>query len=336
MYDTQHAEARYLSNVHPGNNMINPLKKTCLAALAAASLALPAAHAAAPMAKTPAPGHFRAMLGDFEITPVSDGTVDLPVDKLLREQPAQVDAALAKSFLKSPLETSVNAFLVNTGTKLVLIDTGAGNLFGPTLGSFVANLKAAGYQPEQVDEIYITHFHGDHIGGLAKDGNRTFPNATVRANKAESDFWLSQANMDKAGGKGGFKGAMAMLHPYVAAGKFKPFDGDIELVPGVWSHAAKGHTPGHTIYMVESRGQKLVLVGDLIHVAAVQMEKPEVTIEFDRDEPTARAARLKEFEAAAKGGSLVGGAHLQFPGLGHLRAEGKGYRWVPVNYTQMR
>jgi glyoxylase-like metal-dependent hydrolase (beta-lactamase superfamily II) len=320
------------------NKMIKPLKKTLLAALAAASVALPAAHAAAPMAKSPAPGYFRMMLGDFEITPVGDGTLDLPVDKLLREKPAQVDAALAKSFVKSPLETSVNAFLVNTGSKLVLVDTGAGSLFGPTLGRFLANLKAAGYQPEQVDEIYITHFHGDHVGGLAKDGKPVFPNATVRANKAESDFWLSQANMDKAPAekKEGFKGAMAMLNPYAAAGKFKPFDGDTELVPGVRSHPASGHTPGHTIYTVESRGQKLVLIGDLIHVAAVQMENPTVTIEFDRDENAARASRVKEFAAAAKGGYLVGGAHLQFPGLGHLRAEGKGYRWVPVNYTQMR
>jgi glyoxylase-like metal-dependent hydrolase (beta-lactamase superfamily II) len=318
--------------------MIKPLKKTLLAALAAASVALPAAHAAAPMAKSPAPGYFRVMLGDFEITPVGDGTLDLPVDKLLREKPAQVNAALAKSFVKSPLETSVNAFLVNTGSKLVLVDSGAGSLFGPTLGRFLANLKAAGYQPEQIDEIYITHFHGDHVGGLARDGHPVFVNATIRANKAESDYWLSQANMDKApaDAKEGFKGAMAMINPYVAGGKFKPFDGDTELVPGIRSHAAKGHTPGHTIYTVESRGQKLVLIGDLIHVAAVQMENPAVTIEFDSDENAARASRLKEFGAAAKGGYLVGGAHLQFPGLGHLRAEGKGYRWVPVNYTQMR
>jgi glyoxylase-like metal-dependent hydrolase (beta-lactamase superfamily II) len=318
--------------------MIKPLKQPLLATLLAFAVAAPAANAAAPMAKTPATGYFRMTLGDFEITPVNDGTVDLPVDKLLREKPAQVDAALAKSFLKSPLETSANAFVVNTGSKLVLIDSGAGALFGPTLGKFVANLKAAGYQPEQIDEIYITHFHGDHVGGLVQNGKVVFPNATIRANKAESDYWLSQANMDKApaDGKDGFKGAMAMLNPYVSAGKFKPFDGDTELVPGITAHAAKGHTPGHTTYMVESRGKKLLLIGDLIHVAAVQMENPAVTIQFDSDEKTAGVSRKKEFDAAAKAGYLVGGAHLQFPGLGHLRSEGQGYRWVPVNYTQMR
>jgi glyoxylase-like metal-dependent hydrolase (beta-lactamase superfamily II) len=318
--------------------MLNRLKQTCLAALLACAVAAPVAQAAAPMARTPAPGYFRIMLGDFEITPISDGTVDLPVDQLLRLKPAQVDATLARSFLKSPLETSDNAFLINTGSKLVLIDSGAGALFGPTLGRFLANLKKAGYQPEQIDEIYLTHFHGDHIGGLVSDGKAVFPNAVIRANKVESDFWLSQANMDQAPkeSKDTFKGAMSMLNPYVAAGRFKPFEGDTVLVPGITSHPARGHTPGHTSYMVESRGQKLLLIGDLIHVAAVQFDNPSVTIAFDKDEKAAGASRKKEFDAAASGAYLIGGAHLQFPGLGHLRSEGKAYRWIPVNYTQMR
>jgi glyoxylase-like metal-dependent hydrolase (beta-lactamase superfamily II) len=319
--------------------MTTPLQKRLLATLAActALAALPAL-AAAPFAKSPAPGYFRVMVGNFEVTPLSDGTVDLPVDQLLHQPPGQTKEALAKSFLKLPLETSDNAFLVNTGSKLVLIDTGAGALFGPTLGRLAANLKAAGYQPEQVDEIYLTHFHGDHLGGLASNGKPVFPNAVVRAAKHESDFWLSEENMHKAPAdkQGSFKGAMASLNPYVKAGRFKPFDGDVELAPGIHAHAAPGHTPGHTTYVVESGGQKLVLIGDLIHVAAVQMEQPAVTIAFDSDEKSAAASRKKEFDAAAKGGYLVGGAHLQFPGLGHLRAEGKGYRWIPVNYTQMR
>jgi glyoxylase-like metal-dependent hydrolase (beta-lactamase superfamily II) len=343
MYYTQHGQPRRAPwrFTVKDNNLINPRTKSALAVLAAsvaaAFIAAPA-NAAAPMAKSPAPGYSRVMLGDFEVTPVSDGTVDLPVNQLLKQKPAKTDAALAKSFLKSPLETSINAFLINTGSKLVLVDSGAGTLFGPTLGRFLANLKAAGYQPEQIDEIYITHFHADHVGGLASNGQPVFPNATIRADKHESDFWLSQANMDHAPAdkKGSFQGAMASLNPYVKAGKFQPFDGDVELMPGISSHSGKGHTPGHTAYVVESRGQKLVLIGDLIHVAAVQMDDPSVTIGFDSDEKAAAAARKKEFDAAAKGGYLVGGAHLQFPGLGHLRSEGKGYRWVPVNFTQMR
>ena len=132
-----------------------------------------------------------------------------------------------------------------------------------------------------------------------------------------------------------FKGAMASLNPYVTAGKFKPFEGDVELVPGVSSHSGKGHTPGHATYVVESKGQKLVLIGDLVHVAAVQMDHPEVTLSFDSDQKTALAERRQAFDAAARAGTMIGGAHLAFPGLGHLRKDGKGYDFVPVIYTQI-
>jgi glyoxylase-like metal-dependent hydrolase (beta-lactamase superfamily II) len=316
------------------------MKKTALAILTAtlaASFCTAPAMAAAPMAKTAAPGYFRLMLGEFEITPVSDGTVDLPMNKLLSDKPARIEAILAKHHLKGMVETSDNVFVINTGSKLVMVDTGAGVLFGPTLGKFMANLKAAGYQPEQIDEIYLTHMHGDHVGGLVSDGKIAFPNATVRASKADADFWLSQSNMHKApeGNKDTFKGAMASLNPYIQAGKFKTFTGNIELVPGVSAVATPGHTPGHTSYMVESAGQKMMLVGDLVHVAAVQMENPSVTINFDSDKKAAAASRKKAFDAAAKGGYLIGGAHLQFPGVGHLATAGKGYRWIPVNYTRM-
>jgi glyoxylase-like metal-dependent hydrolase (beta-lactamase superfamily II) len=335
MYDKQYAPLRNLIPLE--DKMIQPLKRTLFAVAAAAALAS-AAHAAAPMVKTPAPGFFRVMVGDFEVTPISDGTVDLPVDQLLRQKPEQTKSAFEKNFLKLPAETSDNAFLINTGSKLVLVDTGAGALFGPTLGKFVQNLKNAGYQPEQIDEIYITHMHGDHVGGLVRDGQRVFPNAVVRAGKADADFWLNKANMDKAPAdkKGFFQGAMASVNPYIQAGKFKAIESNGELVPGVTAVAEHGHTPGHTTYVVESKGQKLVLIGDLIHVAAVQMENPQVTIGFDSDEKAAAAARKKVFDEAAKNGALIGAAHLQFPGLGHLQTQGKGYRWVPVNYTQMR
>jgi len=278
-----------------------------------------AAQAAAPMAKTAPPGFFRIMLGDFEVTALSDGTADLPVDQLLTgTTKAKVDKGLAKVFLKSPLQTSVNAFLVNTGTKLVLIDTGSGTLFGPTVGKLMANLKASGYEPGQVDEVYITHMHPDHVGGLSTDGKMNFPNAVVRADKHDADYWLSAETLAKAdeGSKGFVQGAQAMLAPYVQAGKFKPFEGTTELVPGITGVATHGHTPGHAIYVVESKGQKLVLWGDLMHLAAVQ--------------------RKKAFADAAKGGYWVGAAHLAFPGLGHLVADGKAYRFIPANYTVIR
>lgn len=302
-------------------------------AIAAATCAAPA-QAAAPLAKFQAPGFYRAMLGDFEVTVLNDGTLELPVDTLLKMPKQKADQALARSFEHSPLETSVNGYLINTGEKLVLVDVGAAGLFGPTLGKLVANLKAAGYQPEQVDEIYITHLHPDHVGGLMADGQRVFSNAVVRAGKADADYWLSQANLDKApaGQKGFFQGAMGALGPYVQANKFVPITGNTELVPGVKSYASAGHTPGHTTYVVESKGQKLVLLGDLMHVAAVQFDAPAVTIAFDTDNKSAAVQRKAAFAAAAKQGYLIGAAHLQFPALGHLRSSGKGYQFVPVNY----
>jgi glyoxylase-like metal-dependent hydrolase (beta-lactamase superfamily II) len=313
------------------------------AVLASAILAAPffagSAIASAPQQKTQAPGYYRQMVGDIEVTALNDGTAKMDAVKILKGiKPEQLQKDLARSFLKDPYDWSFNGFLVNTGSKLVLVDTGAGSSMGATTGRLVANLKASGYQPEQVDEIYITHMHGDHIGGLSADGKRVFPNAVVRAAQAEGDYWLSQAKMDGAPAeqKDSFKNAMAMLKPYVSAGKYKPFSADIELVPGVHAMAAAGHTPGHTVYVVESKGEKLVLWGDLMHVAAAQFPDPSVSIGFDSDSEAAKAQRAKVFAEVAAHGDMVGGAHLPFPALGHLRKAGTGYEYVPVNYSTLQ
>ena len=140
--------AKSVSSSHPVARRVAVGAALAIAALAFVGATAPA-HAAAPLVGTQAPGYYRMMLGDFEITALSDGTVELPVDKLLTgAKPGQVQKALQRSYLSAPLETSVNGYLVNTGAKLVLIDTGAAGLFGPTLGKLLANLKASGYQPE--------------------------------------------------------------------------------------------------------------------------------------------------------------------------------------------
>jgi glyoxylase-like metal-dependent hydrolase (beta-lactamase superfamily II) len=296
------------------------------------------AFGAAPMIKTQAPAYYRIMLGDTEVTAISDGTVGLPVDKLLFDvDPQMLNSALANAYLTLPVETSVNGFLINTGSKLVLIDTGAGPLFGPTLGKLVANLKAAGYQPEQVDEVYLTHMHPDHLGGLMAGDKLAFPNAVVRADQREAAFWLSQDNLDKApeDSKDFFRGAMASLNPYVKAGKFKPFDGDTDLGGGIKAVATYGHTAGHIVYTVESKGQKLIVWGDLIHVGSVQFPNPSVVIHFDSDSKEALAQRLKIFAEVAKQGDIVAAAHLSFPGVGHISSASSGYTWIPINYSSV-
>lgn len=305
--------------------------------VAVAGLAATPVLAAAPMAGTAAPGYYRFMLGNFEITALSDGTVDLPVDRLLHEPAEKTLTALHAAFEKAPLQVSDNAYLVNTGKRLVLIDTGAGDLFGPTLGKLMSNLKASGYQPGQVDDIFLTHMHPDHVGGLVRNHVIQFPNAVVHADRVEATYWLSRKNLDNApdASRSFFQDAMASVGPYVQAGKFRGFDGNVELLPGVKSYPGFGHTAGHTTYLVESEGKKLLLIGDLIHVPAVQFAHPEVTIAFDTDPAEAAASRTRVFEQAAGNRTLIAGAHLPFPGLGHLRANGKAFQWVPVDYSRM-
>mgnify|MGYP003444245841 FL=1 len=160
----------------------------------------------------------------------------------------------------------------------------------------------------------------------------------MRVDQRDADFWLSQANLDKAPeeAKGFFKGAMASMNPYIAAGKFRPFDGSSDLVPGIKAVASHGHTPGHTTYVVESQGQKMALWGDLMHVGGVQFARPFVTIQFDVDPKAAAAQRKRAYAEAAREGHWVAAAHLPFPGIGHLRAEGRGYDFVPLNYSGLR
>jgi glyoxylase-like metal-dependent hydrolase (beta-lactamase superfamily II) len=316
------------------------MKKTIKQGLAMAALAVTlAAHAGAPQVGTQAPGWYRMMLGDFEVTALSDGTVDLDVKQLLTNvKPREVDALLKRSFTANPVRTSVNGYLVNTGDKLVLVDTGAAGLFGPTLGKLVENLKASGYQPEQVDAVVITHLHPDHVGGVMANGRAVFPNATLHVDQRDAGYWLSAEQLAKApeAAKGFFQGAMASTKPYADAGKLKTFDGNTTLVPGIRALAAYGHTPGHSVYAVESKGQKLLLWGDLMHVSAVQFAKPVVTIQFDVDSKSASVQRRNAYTDAAKGGYLVAAAHLPFPGIGRLRAEGAGYRFVPIDYAPVK
>ena len=320
--------------------MRNILAGCALAVLAAGlSLTPGAGRAAAPPQKAQAPGYYRMMLGDVEITALSDGTFALkPGEVIAGLAPKELDAALSRSFLGDTIEESVNAFLVNAGSKLVLIDTGAGVTFGPTLGKLLANLKAAGYRPEQVDEIYITHMHGDHIGGLVLNGKAAFPNAVLRANQKEADYWLSKAARDAApkDEQGGFDGAMQAFQPYVSAGRFKPFSGEVTLIPGIRAVPSPGHTPGHTVYLLQSKGETLMFWGDTMHVAALQFPDPSLTDQYDADAAAGTAQRKMIFAEVAEQRDWVAGAHLSFPGIGHLRSAGAGYTYVHANYTSMQ
>lgn len=314
-----------------------PLVRSLLASLFI--LGTTFAHAEAPQQKTQVPGYYRSMLGSMEVTALFDGTIDIDQKLLKNIKPADMQRLLSKLFVKGPkVQTAVNAYLINTGSKLVLVDAGAAKLFGPALGNIVDNLKAAGYTPEQVDTVLLTHLHGDHVNGLVTaDGQRVFANAEVWSTQADSDFWLSEAVAAKAPKEyqGFFKMSRDAAAPYQAAGKWKTFDGEQELLAGIRSVDTHGHTPGHASYLLNSDGQKLLILGDLVHNHAIQFARPEVSIEFDNDPKLAIAARKRVFARAAREKLAIAGMHLPFPGLGHIRQAKEGYAWVPAEFSPL-
>ncbi|MEO6746539.1 MAG: MBL fold metallo-hydrolase [Caldimonas sp.] len=287
------------------------------------------------------PGWYSAKIGRITVTALWDGTIPMPVgDEFSAPAPARLKALLARDGLGMTVPMSVNAFVIDTGQRLVMVDAGTGALrtFGEGLGRVLTNLRAAGYTPEQIDEIYLTHMHADHIGGLTRDGRAVFPNAVVRADAREAGHYLSRERLAKAGAeKPDLENAIAMLDPYVQSQRFRPFDGAVELVPGVRALPARGHTPGHTTYVVESNGERLVLWGDLVHIAAIELPLPTAVMAYEADPAQARANRLRALREAARDGSWVAAAHIGFPGIGKVRAErGGGYSWLPIALVRGR
>lgn len=314
---------------------IGPLLSVALACGLLGPLSVAPSIAAAAFSKTQPPGFFRTAVGDIEVTALYDGFARTDVVKALAQPAADTEAALTRAFLHNPVDTSDNAFLLNTGAKLILVDSGGGEMLGPTLGRLLQNLRAAGYAPEQVDDILLTHLHRDHIGGLITNGQAAFPNATIHVDKREADFWLSPDNLEKAPAdqKPRFEGAAAAFAPYIASGHLQTFAPDSELFPGVHAMAAPGHSVGHTVYVIDSKGRSLWLIGDLVNVAAVQLERPDISTSFDGDRDAAAASRRRILQQAAGQSALIAGAHLPFPGLGHLGGAEATWRWIPLDYA---
>ncbi|NHZ82317.1 MBL fold metallo-hydrolase [Massilia sp. CCM 8695] len=280
-------------------------------------------------------GYYHFKVGTVNVTALSDGTLAIPPgDLLTNAAPGQVASSLAATFQSTHVHASVNAYLIESGKRLVLVDTGSGELYGPTLNKLVDSLKAVGYQPGQITDILITHIHTDHTGGLMDGKRMVFPNATLHLDARELDYWMSAVKRAKApdSKRKNFDEALMKVKPYVDAGKVKAFDGATQLAPGLRSVPSYGHTPGHSFYALESGGEKLVFWGDLLHVAEVQLPDPAVTIVFDVDPVAAAAERKRAFAEAAREKYWVAGDHIAFPGVGHLRADGNGYRWVPMPY----
>ena len=282
------------------------------------------------------PGIYRTKVGKIDVIAVSDGTVGLELTKELIQnaQPGEVEHLLARHFEKSPLDASVNAFLIQYENKLVLIDAGSSELVGPTAGKLPQSLRAAGAPPESITDVFITHIHPDHTGGLMNGNTKVFPNATIHVNKREVDYWFNKSIAATAiePQKTFFAQVNSKVKPYMDSGQVQTFEDATEFFPGFRSEPAHGHTAGLTVYVLENGGDKVMFWGDVVNIA-VQVDDPDISLRFDSDAAAAAATRRRLLEDAATQGYIVAPAHLPFPGLGHIRRDGHAYTWVPVDYV---
>ncbi|MDR1412099.1 MAG: MBL fold metallo-hydrolase [Spirochaetaceae bacterium] len=227
-------------------------------------------------------------------------------------------AEAVRRYLGSSFQSETNTFLIRAPDRTVLVDTG----FGTTL---FESMKSLGVDPAKIDAVLLTHMHGDHIGGLQKDGKPLFPNAKVYLARQERDYW-TRTNMNR--------GAVNALAAY--EGKVETFlPGELgsaiqELLPGIRAIAAFGHTPGHTVFQVESDGKRLLIWGDLMHVEGIQFPLPDVSVTYDTDPQAAAAVRKRILAYAVSNNIPIAGMHLVYPAIGSVRAQDGGYRLVPA------
>ena len=270
----------------------------------------------------------RKQIGDITVTALSDGVLAAPLDVVLGVERAEIER-LAGRKPGEPLPIAVNAFLLERAGKCALVDTGSGNSMGPTLGKLPQNLRALGVAPEQIDTIFLTHLHPDHSNGLVDDaGNAIYPNAEVVLHETEAAFWLDR---DEA------SGASERIRRNIAKTKVTtaPYRArmrtvrDGEAVPGISALLLAGHTPGHTGWLIQSGKDSLLIWGDLVHLAAIQIVRPDTGLVYDVDPQAACATRRRMFDRAAADKLAVAGAHLDFPGFGTIIRKGSGFAFEP-------
>lgn len=263
---------------------------------------------------------YRFKIGDLSAMALRDGGIEPPNDNKVFGvglTPADVAAVLsANNQATDKLPLSVQPLLVRTPDRVLLFDTGAGALFGPSVGHVQAAFKEAGVDPASVTDIFISHSHGDHVGGLVNaEGKLAFPNATIHISKPEWEHLSAQEQ---------YKALAEAMKP-----KLDAFSPGAELVPEIVKAVEiKGHTPGHSGYQVTSRGESILYVGDSMHHYLISVQKPEWTIAFDGDSKVATASRVELINNLAASGTRVYAVHFPFPGVGQLEKQGDKVVWV--------
>ena len=303
------------------------------ASLAVASGAAPA-EAAAPMSGKQSPSIYRYRIGSMEVTALYDGVWYRPIDeKFVRQADyADVQREMSNAFMpEAKIATPFTMLLVNTGKKLVLLDTGTGGQIATTAGSFTANLKAAGINPKAIDQIVISHFHPDHINGIkTKDNALIFPNAEIMVPEAEWKFFADDVNMRAAPDnlKIVFHNVRRIFSDI--AKDLTHYRPGKEVAPGVEAVDAAGHTPGHTVFGLQSGKDSLMVLSDTTQHPALFARHPEWQPQFDIDGPLAVTTRKRLLDRVAADRTLVTGYHFPFPACGHLVKTASGYEHVPV------
>jgi len=307
------------------------------AALAMPQVMARAAHAQAPMPEVVNPGFHRFSLGEFEVTSILDGgrPGEGPHPIFGENQSAEDMAALLEgNFL--PSDRFVNSFtptLVNTGSELVLFDTGLGaGAREGGLGQLRSRLETSGYSADDVTVVVLTHFHGDHIGGVMEDGAPAFANARYVVSGAEYDFWTAEERLSGPT-ENAARAVQASVVPIAEKATFIG-DGD-EVVPGIAGIAATGHTPGHMIFNIESGGRRLLVTADTANHYVASLQRPDWHVRFDMDKEEAAATRVRVFDMLAADRVPFLGYHMPFPAVGFVEKLDLGYRFVPVSYQMM-
>ncbi|MDC7789846.1 MBL fold metallo-hydrolase [Rhodoplanes sp. TEM] len=306
------------------------------AAAATAGLGLPRAGAAVPPAGQQAPGFYRYTVGSVQVTVVNDGVSRMPVGDgfVLNASKADVQAALSAAYMDPAFYAGpYNPIVINTGAKLVLVDTGTGEAAFTASkglnGRFLQNLAAAGIAPAQIDAVVLTHYHGDHINGLLRaDGSVAFPNAEVLAPAREHAFWTDEAETSRATNPrvpDGARNVRRVLGGEVAK-RLRTYDWDKEVLPGLTAVGTPGHTPGHTSLVLASGGKHVYIQGDVTHAPVLFARNPGWHFMLDVDPIAAEATRRRVYDMLVAERMLVQGFHYPFPALAHVARSGTGYR----------
>jgi glyoxylase-like metal-dependent hydrolase (beta-lactamase superfamily II) len=324
----------------PEDDMAPLTRRSLLAAttLALGASALPKqSPAAAKPSGKQAPALYRYRVGSYELTAIGDGVWDRPIDEnfVINAGAGVVRKAMTDAFMPTTdsLPIPFTTLLVNTGTKLILIDTGTGGQITATAGTFGANLAAAGISPKSIDIILISHFHPDHINGIkTKDDERVFPNAEIKVPAAEWNYWMDDGNLSRApdSTRTYFLNSRRIFKNIAKdVGRFEP---DQELAPGVTSIAAPGHTPGHMAFAVASENQSMLVLSDTANHPKLFLRHPEWQPVLDMDGPLAVETRKRLLDRAVSDKMLVQGYHFPFPASGHVAKERRSFELVPVEW----